>query len=92
MVKALGYCFSEGFAGGYGQLPHLAPTYAGFLAVLELGPAAYSLLNRKDLYSFFRKMKKGGKFMMHEEGECDLRASYIVILITKSLKLPEDIL
>jgi hypothetical protein len=30
--------------------------------------------------------------MMHEEGECDLRASYIVALITKSLKLPEDIL
>ena len=29
---------------------------------------------------------------MHEEGECDLRASYIVTLITKSLKLPEDIL
>lgn len=40
MVKALKYCFSEGFAGGYNQLPHLAPTYAGFLAALELGPEA----------------------------------------------------
>jgi protein farnesyltransferase subunit beta len=34
MKKALSYCFSEGFGGGYKQLPHLAPTYAAFLAVL----------------------------------------------------------
>lgn len=88
MIKALGYCFSEGFGGGYGQLPHLAPTYVSFLAVLELGPQAYHLLDRKALYSFFQKMKKGSRFTMHLEGECDLRASYIVTLITKSLKLP----
>ena len=93
MVKALKYCFSEGFAGGYNQLPHLAPTYAGFLAALELGPEACNqLLDRQGLYNFFKKMKKGGRFTMHEEGECDLRACYIVTLITKSLKLPEDIL
>lgn len=30
--------------------------------------------------------------MMHEEGECDLRAIFIVTLITKALRLPEDIL
>jgi hypothetical protein len=36
----------------------------------------------------FKKCKKGKKFMMHTEGECDLRAIYIVALITKSLKLP----
>ena len=34
MIKALKYCFSEGFGGGHNQLPHLAPTYAGFLAIL----------------------------------------------------------
>jgi protein farnesyltransferase subunit beta len=62
------------------------------LAVLELGPPAYGLLDRKALYSFFGKMKKGGRFTMHQEGECDLRASFIVTLITKSLKLPEDLL
>jgi hypothetical protein len=37
MIKALKYCRNEGFAGGYNQLDHLAPTYAAFLAVLELG-------------------------------------------------------
>lgn len=46
MIKALGHCFTEGFGGGYMQLPHLAPTYAAFLAVLELGPQAYHLLDR----------------------------------------------
>jgi hypothetical protein len=44
------------------------------------------------LYSFFKKCKKGGKFMMHEEGECDLRAIFIVTLIAKTLNLPKDIL
>lgn len=65
MIKALGYCSSEGFAGGYGQLPHLAPTYVSFLSILELGPQAYPLLDRQKLYSFFKKMKKGGRFTMH---------------------------
>lgn len=30
--------------------------------------------------------------MMHEEGECDLRAIFIVTLITKTLNLPTDLL
>jgi protein farnesyltransferase subunit beta len=74
------------------QLPHLAPTYAAFLAAIELGPDAYDLLDRHKLYSFFRRCKKEGKFMMHAEGECDLRAIFIVTLITKTLNLPTDIL
>lgn len=65
MKKALSYCFSEGFGGGYKQLPHLAPTYAAFLAILQLGPEAFDLLDRNSLYQFFKKVKKGGKFMMH---------------------------
>lgn len=92
MKKALQYCHSEGFGGGHGQLPHLAPTYAAFLASIELGPDSYDLLNRQKLYSFFKKCKKGGRFMMHEEGECDLRAIFIVTLITKTLNLPADLL
>lgn len=34
MIKALKYLSTEGFAGGYRQLPHLAPTYAAFLAII----------------------------------------------------------
>ena len=65
MRQALKNCFSQGFGGGFGQLPHLAPTYAAFLAVLELGPMAYDILDRQRLYAFLKKCKKGGRFMMH---------------------------
>lgn len=92
MQRALKYCRNEGFGGGHGQLDHLAPTYAGFLAILELGPSAYHVIDRAGLYSLLQKLKKGGRFMMHEEGECDLRASFIAALLVKSLRLPEDVL
>lgn len=45
-VKMLEYCKSDGFAGGHGQYPHLAPTYAAFLCILSLGEKAYGLLDR----------------------------------------------
>lgn len=90
--KCLAYCLSEGFSGGFKQIPHLAPTYAAFLTILELGPAAFDLLQKDKLMAFFKKCKQGGKFMMHEQGECDLRGSYIVAIITKMLHLDETIL
>ena len=46
MIQMLEYCRSDGFAGGHGQVPHLAPTYAAFLAILSIGPEAYHLLDR----------------------------------------------
>lgn len=37
-IQFLQYCKSDGaFAGGDGQIAHLAPTYAAFLAILVLG-------------------------------------------------------
>ena len=50
--KALSYCWNKqtgGFGGGYKQLPHLAPTYAAFLCIIDLGPLAYDLLDREGL-------------------------------------------
>lgn len=64
---ALKYCWNEqtgGFGGGYKQLPHLAPTYAAFLCILDLGESAYDLLDRDGLTKFFWSCKKGGKFQM----------------------------
>ncbi len=46
MKKAIKYCENEGFGGGYKQLSHLAPTYAAFLTILELGPNAFDLLDK----------------------------------------------
>jgi len=35
--QAISHCDNSGFAGGYRQLAHLAPTYAAFLTVLSIG-------------------------------------------------------
>jgi len=37
MAIAIKHCENEGYAGGYKQIPHLAPTYASFLTILSLG-------------------------------------------------------
>jgi hypothetical protein len=42
----LSYCKKEGFAGGDGQLPHLATTYSAFLAIILIGPQAYELIDK----------------------------------------------
>lgn len=38
LIQMLQYCKTDGFSGGHGQVPHLAPTYAAFLAILSIGP------------------------------------------------------
>jgi protein farnesyltransferase subunit beta len=95
ITKALSYCWNEqcgGFAGGYKQLPHLAPTYSAFLTILNIGPSAFHLLNKEGLMKFFRACKIGGQFQMTEGAETDLRAAYIVTIIVKLLHLDEDLL
>lgn len=66
---SLKYCWNPhtgGFGGGYKQLPHLAPTYAAFLCILDIGESAYDLLDREGLTKFFWSCKKGAKFQMTE--------------------------
>jgi protein farnesyltransferase subunit beta len=49
---------------------------------------AYKSINREGLYKFFLKMRHPtvkGAFIMHEKGELDLRACYIVAVISKIL-------
>lgn len=44
-IEFLEYCKEDGaFGGGDGQMAHLAPTYAAFLAILNLGEKAYDLI------------------------------------------------
>eukprot|EP01097_Dermamoeba_algensis_P006457 TRINITY_DN4040_c0_g2_i1.p1 TRINITY_DN4040_c0_g2~~TRINITY_DN4040_c0_g2_i1.p1 ORF type:complete len:330 (+),score=82.67 TRINITY_DN4040_c0_g2_i1:40-990(+) len=70
-----------GLAGGPGQLPHLAATYAGVNALVILGvEEAYKALDRKKLYEFIMRMKQpDGSFVMQEDGEVDVRASYCAL-------------
>ena len=69
---------SGGFAGGPGQLPHLAPTYAAVCALSILGTEeAYDVIDRKRLYSFLMDCRTAeGAFIMHRDGEIDIRGAY----------------
>ncbi len=68
MAVAIKHCENDGYAGGYKQLPHLAPTYASFLTLMSLGKDFLPQIDSQRIYSFFKKVKKGNKFMMHELG------------------------
>jgi len=70
-----------GFAGGPGQMPHLAPTYAAVNALTIIGTEyAYSVVNRAGLHGFLCSMKHpSGGFTMHHGGEVDVRGSYCAL-------------
>lgn len=80
-----------GFGGGPAQISHGAPTYASCLALLLIAPSypkAYDAIDRRSIYKWFLSMKRpNGGFMMHDDGETDVRASYTVIAIAKLLNL-----
>mmetsp|Transcript_53966 Transcript_53966/g.144566 ORF Transcript_53966/g.144566 Transcript_53966/m.144566 type:complete len:420 (-) Transcript_53966:34-1293(-) len=81
-----------GFAGGPGQLAHLAPTYAAVAALLVAGSeAAYRAVDREKTYRFLMRMKSpGGGFTMHDEGETDMRGTYCAIAVASMLHMLTD--
>ena len=84
---------SGGFAGGPHQLPHLAPTYAAVSALCILGtPEAYDVIDRKGLRSFLERCRtKEGAFIMHRDGEVDIRGAYCAAVAAHltNIKTPE---
>lgn len=81
-----------GFAGGPGQMPHLATTYAAVNTLITLGgDKALASINRDKLYGFMRRMKQpNGGFRMHDEGEIDVRACYTAISVASVLNILDD--
>ncbi|KAF4666261.1 hypothetical protein FOL47_004163 [Perkinsus chesapeaki] len=79
-----------GFAGGPGQLPHLACTYAAVAALSIVGTEeAYRVINRPALYRFLISMKdrSTGGFRVHENGETDMRGCYCAIAVASMMKM-----
>ena len=75
--------------GSEHQIPHLAPTYSGILAAMEL--EAYDFIDRERLLKFFFSLKQeDNSFIMHENGETDLRATYIVVCVSSLLNIMTD--
>ncbi|KAI0984806.1 hypothetical protein GJ496_006253, partial [Pomphorhynchus laevis] len=63
-----------GFAGGPGQDPHLAPTYAAIHAIASLQQQnGYKIINREKLREWLTKLKRpNGAYSLHVGGEVDL--------------------
>ncbi|KAF8781651.1 protein farnesyltransferase subunit beta-like [Argiope bruennichi] len=85
VIEFLKLCQDEngGFAGGPGQEPHLAPTYAAVNALCILKcKAAYDVIDRAKLLNFlFRLKKRDGSFRMHEGSESDIRGVYCALSV-----------
>ena len=56
-------------------MSHLAPTYAAINALMVIGtPESYGMINRVTLKAFLQRVHlPDGSFVMHEDGECDVR-------------------
>ncbi|KAF2025845.1 terpenoid cyclases/Protein prenyltransferase [Setomelanomma holmii] len=81
------------FGGGYGQLPHLACTYAAVLSIAIVGgEATYQSVDRKTMWHFLGRMKQAdGGFTMCEGGEEDIRGAFCAMVIISLLNLPLDL-
>ncbi|KAF4595927.1 protein farnesyltransferase subunit beta [Ophiocordyceps camponoti-floridani] len=82
-----------GFGGGFGQLSHLATTYATVLSLCLMGGEdAYEVINRKSLWRWLCSLKQpDGGFQMAVGGEEDVRGAYCAAVIISLLGLPLDL-
>ncbi|GFG37972.1 hypothetical protein Cfor_06620 [Coptotermes formosanus] len=96
IVQFLGKCQCPdgGFAGGPGQFPHLAPTYAAVNALCTLGTEeAYSIIDREKLQKFLWSVRSpDGAFMMHPGGEVDIRGVYCALAVARLTNIYTDAL
>merc|ERR1740121_2817467 len=74
------------------QLAHLAPTYAATTALLVAGDeVAYRAVDREKIYRFLMRMKcPQGGFMMHDQGETDMRGTYCALAVASMLHIITD--
>lgn len=84
---------SGGFAGGPGQFPHLAPTYAAVNSLCIIGTErAYEAIDKESLINFLWSVRvPDGSFQMHVGGEVDVRGTYCAISCAKLVNISEEI-
>ncbi|KAF1363073.1 terpenoid cyclases/Protein prenyltransferase [Lizonia empirigonia] len=82
-----------GFGGGYGQMPHLACSYAATLSLATAGgTATYDSINRKTMWHFLGHMKQAdGGFTMCQGGEEDIRGAFCAMVLLSLLNLPLEL-
>lgn len=82
-----------GFAGGHGQMSHLAPTYAIILALAMVGgDEAMECVDRKAMWHWIGRIKSSdGGFAMSIGGEEDVRGAYCATVVLSLLDLPLEL-
>lgn len=80
-------CPTGGIGGNVGQNPHLAPSYAGINTLAITGnEKTWNQIDKALFYNWLLKLKQpNGGFLMHEGGECDVRAVYCAMSIASLL-------
>jgi len=85
IVDHLSSCQSPhgGFGGGYGQVAHLATTYAAVCALCIVGtPEALQVIQLDKLYNWILSLKnEDGSFRVTEQGESDVRGLYCALAV-----------
>ncbi|XP_065188946.1 protein farnesyltransferase subunit beta-like [Sycon ciliatum] len=91
VVEFLRHCQSPngGFAGGPGQLSHIATTYAAVLTLASLGTReAYEVVDRAAMRRFLLALaSESGEVRVHDGGEADVRAAYCACSVAHILNL-----
>ncbi|PSN60944.1 terpenoid cyclases/Protein prenyltransferase [Corynespora cassiicola Philippines] len=82
-----------GFGGGYGQMPHLAATYAATLSLAMVGGReAYECVDRKAMWHFLGQIKQAdGGFIMAVGGEEDIRGAFCALVALSLLNIPLEL-
>jgi protein farnesyltransferase subunit beta len=82
-----------GFGGGFGQMGHLACSYAAVLSLAAAGgPESYDTINRKTMWHFLGRMKQAdGGFTMTDGGEKDIRGAFCAMIILSLLNIPLEL-
>lgn len=87
LVNFLALCQDPegGFAGGPGQLAHLAPTYAAVNSLAIIGTdEALGTVNRQKLAGWLDRLRcSDGSFTMHIDGELDIRGVYCALSVAR---------
>lgn len=76
-----------GFGGAFGQVPHLAASYAGLLALAHSEDVeAWKKINKAEWRSWLLSLKlQNGSFRTSSEGEADTRSTYCALVIASLL-------
>lgn len=82
-----------GFGGGFGQMAHLATTYACVLALATAGDQnGYDCINRLTMWKWLSSLKQpDGGFAMAVGGEVDVRGAYCAATVIYLLNLPLEV-